>query len=81
MISLEPAVLKRNRLQLLSALKLKLKLKLNTVFGIRIQNTVCGSVSDPDPHKEMPLGSGFTWTDADPDPGGKKAKEMYRFIR
>ena len=31
------------------------------------------SVSDPDPHKEMPPGSGSAWTDADPDPGGKKA--------
>ena len=29
------------------------------------------SVSDPDPHKEMPPGSG--WTDADPDPRGKNA--------
>ena len=29
-------------------------------------------VSDPDPHKEMPPGSGSAWTDADPDPGGKK---------
>ena len=32
-----------------------------------------GSVSDPDPHKEMPPGSGSAWTDADPDSGGKKA--------
>ena len=33
------------------------------------------SVSDLDPHKDMPPGSGSTWTDADPDldPGGKKA--------
>ena len=35
------------------------------------------SVSDPDPYKDMPPGSGFgsTWTDAKPDqdPGGKKA--------
>ena len=35
-------------------------------------------VSDPDPQKEMPPGSG--WSDADPDPGGKKAQKMYRFI-
>ena len=34
------------------------------VFRIRIRT---------DPHKEMPLGSGSAWTDADPDPGGKKA--------
>ena len=38
-----------------------------------------------DPHKEMPpgYGSASAWTDAvpDPDPGGKKAYEMYRFIR
>ena len=39
------------------------------------------SVSDRDPHKEMPPGSGSAWTDTDPDPGGKKAKEMCRFIR
>ena len=33
------------------------------------------NVLDPDPHKEMPPGSGSAWTDADPDPdpGGKKA--------
>ena len=42
---------------------------------------VCCSVSDPDPLKEMPPGSGSAWTEADPDPGGKKAFEMYRFIR
>ena len=35
------------------------------------------SVLDPDPHKEMPPGSGSAWTDADPNPGGKKAWEMY----
>ena len=38
---------------------------------------VCGGVSDPDPHKDMPPGSesGSAWTDVDPDPdtGGKKA--------
>ena len=34
---------------------------------------VLRSVSDPDPHKEMPPGSGSAWTDADPDPGCKKA--------
>ena len=34
---------------------------------------VSDSVSDPDPHKEMPPGSGSAWTNADPDPGGKKA--------
>ena len=36
-----------------------------------------------DPHKDMPPGSGSVWTDADPDPdpGGKKAKKMFRFIR
>ena len=31
------------------------------------------SVSDPDPHKEMPPGSESAWTDVDPDPGCKKA--------
>ena len=34
---------------------------------------VLSSVSDPDPHKEKPPGSGSAWTDADPDLGGKKA--------
>ena len=36
------------------------------VFWIRIRT---------DPYKEMPLGSGSPWTDADmdQDPGGKKA--------
>ena len=45
-----------------------------SVFRIRIRT---------DPHKEMPPGSGSAWTDADPepDPGGKKAQKMYRFIR
>ena len=43
-----------------------------SVFRIRIRT---------DPHKEMPPGSGSVWTDADPDPGVKKAQEMYRFIR
>ena len=49
-------------------------------------------ILDPDPHenlcgsetlKEIPPGSGSAsaWTDADPDPGGKKAHKMYRFIR
>ena len=32
-------------------------------------------------HKEMSPGSGYAWTDVVPDPGGKKAWEMYRFIR
>ena len=36
----------------------------NAVFWIRICT---------DPHKDMPPGSGSTWTDADPDPGGEKA--------
>ena len=40
---------------------------------IGIGFVVCASVSDPDPHKEMPRGSGSAWTYADPDPGGKKA--------
>ena len=31
------------------------------------------SVTDPDPHKYMPPGSGSAWTDADLDPGGKKS--------
>ena len=33
------------------------------------------SVADPDPHLKSPpgSGSGSVWTDADPDPGGKKA--------
>ena len=31
------------------------------------------SVADPDPHLKSPPGSGSVWTDADPDPGGKKA--------
>ena len=26
-------------------------------------------------HKEMPSGSGSAWTDADPDPGGKKPRK------
>ena len=34
-----------------------------------------GSVSDPDPHTDMPPESGSTWTGADPDPGGKKSKK------
>ena len=34
------------------------------VFQIRIRM---------DPYKDMPPGSGSSWTDADPDPGGKKA--------
>ena len=44
------------------------------VFRIRIRM---------DPHKDMPLGSGSgsAWTDSDPDPGGKKALKMFRFIR
>ena len=37
---------------------------LPAVFRIRIRT---------DPHKEIPPGSGSAWTDADPDPGGKKA--------
>ena len=37
--------------------------------GISVQ---C-SVSDPDPHKERPPGSGSAWTDADSDLGAKKA--------
>ena len=43
--------------------------------------TALHNVSDPDPHKEMPPGSGFAGTDADldPDPGGTKAEEMYRY--
>ena len=28
-----------------------------------------------DPLKEMPPGSGSAWTDADPDPGGKKPRK------
>ena len=36
------------------------------VFWIRIRT---------DPHKEMPPGSGSAWTDADPDPGGKKPRK------
>ena len=45
-----------------------------TVFQIRIRI---------DPHTDMPPGSGSAWTDMDPDPdpGGKKAKKMFRFIR
>ena len=31
------------------------------------------SVADPDPHNQSPPRSGSAWTDADPDPGGKKA--------
>ena len=38
-------------------------------------------VSDPDPHKDMPPGSGSAWTDVDPDPGVKKAWKICRFIR
>ena len=29
-------------------------------------------ISVSDPHKDMPPGSGSAWTDADPDPRGKK---------
>ena len=36
---------------------------------------VCNSVSDPDPHKEMPPGSESAWTDADPDPEVKKPRK------
>ena len=41
---------------------------LSTVFRIQIQ-------IHTDPHKEM------LPADLDPDPGGKKAQEMYIFIR
>ena len=34
---------------------------------------VLNSFSDPDPHTEITPGSRSTWTDADPDPGGKKS--------
>ena len=37
-----------------------------------VHKTDPDSVSDPDPPKDMPPGSGSAWTDADPDPGGKK---------
>ena len=33
------------------------------------------SVTDPDPHKDMPPGSGTAWTDADPDSGGIKPRK------
>ena len=48
---------------------------------LRYWLTIQSSVSDLDPLKEMSPGSGSesAWTDADPDLGGKKAKEMYRF--
>ena len=40
---------------------------------IRPVSTLPASVADPDPHLKSPPGSGSAWTDADPDPGGKKA--------
>ena len=45
--------------------------------------SVADRVSDPDPHKDMPPGSGCAWKDADPDfdTGDKKASKIYRFIR
>ena len=43
------------------------------IIRILLLKSVECSASDPDPHKEMPLGSGSAWTDQDPDPGGKKA--------
>ena len=47
-----------------------------TGTAARLQSlNICSSVSDPDPHKEMPPGSGSPWTDADPDPGGKKPRK------
>ena len=39
-------------------------LQYHPVFRIQIRT---------DPHKEMSPGSGSAWTDANPDPGGKKA--------
>ena len=47
-------------------------LQYHPVFRIQIRT---------DPHKEMSPGSGSAWTDANPDPGGKKAFKKYRFIR
>ena len=35
--------------------------------------SVQGSVADPDPHLKSPPGSARSYTDPDPDPGGKKA--------
>ena len=46
-------------------------LQYHTVFRIQIRT---------DPHKEMSPGSRSAWTDANPDPGGKKALKKYRFI-
>ena len=40
---------------------------------INKQNIISSSVADPDPHLKSPPGSGSACTDADPDPGGKKA--------
>ena len=39
--------------------------------------SVADRVSDPDPHKDMPPGSGCAWIDADPDldKGDKKSLE------
>ena len=41
------------------------------------------SVADPDPHGSAwrDPGSGSAWRDADLDPGGTKASELYKFIR
>ena len=36
-----------------------------------MENGALTSVADP--HLKSPPGSGSAWTDADPDPGGKKA--------
>ena len=47
--------------------------QLPVMIGVCFKRTKKISVVDPDPHKEMPPGSGSAWTDADSDPGGKKA--------
>ena len=41
--------------------------------GDQGRQRVRSSVADTDPHLKSPTGSGSAWTDADPDPGGKKA--------
>ena len=43
------------------------------MFLSLLKGSVADPDPDPDPHLKSPPGSGSTWTDADLDPGGKKA--------
>ena len=54
----------RTSLSRVQNIRRRSELEFKTVFRIRIRT---------DPHKEMPPGSRSAWTDADPDPGGRKA--------